>query len=94
MSSICRVGDMSIGACGHPPIPALSSNASNVLVNGIAPVVVSSFWGTHCNGDSCHAEIATTGNSTVLINGMAVVTQGSSLSSGDITGPGSLNVMA
>lgn len=91
---IVRVGDMSLGACGHNPMPCSCSNASTVLVNGRPPVVASSFWGVHCNGETCHAEIAISGNPTVLICGLPVITQGSSLSSGDIAGIGSGNVFA
>ena len=28
---VSRIGDMSAGACGKPPIPAVSSNARQVL---------------------------------------------------------------
>ena len=91
--AVCRIGDISIGACGKPAIPALTSNAVGVLVNGRAPIVVGSYWGTHCD-DGCHSEYAIIGNNTVLVNGKPIVTKGKILMHGDITGIGSYNVFA
>lgn len=91
---VCRIGDISLGACGKPAIPAVQSNTVSVLVNERPPIVVTSYWGTHCDDDDCHAEFGVTGNSTVLISGKAVVTMGKVLSAGDMTGQGSPNVLA
>lgn len=91
---VSRIGDMSAGACGKPPIPAVSSNARQVFVNGRPPVVVGSFWGYHCDSDDCHSEIAVSGNATVLVNGQPIVIASSVLSFGDIVATGSPNVFA
>lgn len=91
--AVCRIGDMSLGACGKPPIPAISSNSKSVLVNGRPVINVGSYWGTHCTED-CHTEFAVTGNATVLVNGSPIVTIGKFLSCGDIAGTGSPNVLA
>lgn len=91
---VCRVGDMSAGACGRPPIPASISNAVNVLVNGRPPMAVSAYWGTHCNDDSCHTELVATGNPTVLVCNDPIATVSSVLSFGDIAVQGSPNVLA
>lgn len=91
---VSRVGDMSAGACGRPPIPASVSNAVNVLVNGRPPMTVASYWGTHCNDDGCHSELVATGNPTVLVSGDPIATVSSVLSFGDIAIQGSPNVYA
>lgn len=90
---ICREGDISLGTCGKPAIPAISSTAINVLINNRKPIIVGSFWGTHCD-DGCHSEYGIVGNSTVLVNGKPIITVGAVLSKGDITGMGSYNVLA
>ena len=91
---VVRLGDMSAGACGFPPIPCQSTSVANVFVNGIPVVTVGDFWGIHCNSDTCHPEVAVMGNPTVLVNGKPLVTVGSSLSSGDMAASGSPNVFA
>lgn len=91
---VARLGDMSAGACGKPPIPAVSSNARNVLVNGKPPMIVGSFWGYHCDSDDCHSEVAVSGNPHVLVNNQPILTVSSVLSFGDITAQGSPNVYA
>lgn len=90
---ICRIGDMSLGTCGKPAIPALQSNTTAVFVNGRPPIVVTSYRGTHCD-DDCHDEFCVIGNPTVLISGKAVDTMGKVLSAGDMAGQGSSNVLA
>ena len=92
--AVTRLGDMSAGACGKPPIPAVSSNARNVLVNGKPPINIGSFWGYHCDDDDCHSEIAVSGCNLVLVNGQPIVTVSSVLSFGDIVAQGSPNVFA
>lgn len=90
---VSRVGDMSAGACGKPPIPAIASTAVNVLVNGRLPMTVGSVWGPHCD-DDCHTEVVATGNPTVLVNGKPIATVSSVMCFGDIAVQGSPNVLA
>ena len=90
---VSRVGDISLGSCGKPAIPALSSNARAVFVNGRPVMNVGSVWGTHCT-DDCHTGIAITGNPTVLVSGSPIVTIGKVELHGDIPGQGSPNVYA
>lgn len=91
--SVARLGDMSAGACGKPPIPAVSSNAKNVFVNGRPPIIVGSFWGSHCD-DDCHSEVAVSGVPRVLVNKQPILVVSSVLSFGDIVAQGSPNVFA
>ena len=88
-----REGDMSLGACGYPPIPATSSIAMGVYINGRRPMIVGSIWGNHCR-DDCHFERCVQGDPTVLVNDKPIVCLGDVLSNGDIAGTGSLNVYA
>lgn len=93
MSGICRLHDITAGACGCCSVTNIGAN-SNVLINGLPPAKVGDLWGNHgCDCDHS-SEHCVAGVSSVLINGCAVVNVGTILSNGDLTITGSGNVTA
>jgi uncharacterized Zn-binding protein involved in type VI secretion len=92
--SICRIGDISSGACGLPPTPIISNCSQNVIVNNKAAALIGSGLPTHSAGNVTHTNrIITSGSSKVIINGKAAASIGSSISCGDIMTNGSESVL-
>lgn len=92
--SICRIGDISSGACGLPPTPIISDCSDNVIINGVAAATIGSGLPTHSSGNITHTNrIITSGSSKVIINGKSAAFIGSSISCGDIMTNGSENVL-
>lgn len=92
MPAATRLGDLSTGHASWPARP--NDSASNdVFINGIAAHRKDDHWATHCNPvPVCHDGVASTGSSTVFINGKAAVRIGDSISCGDTVAQGSSNV--
>lgn len=92
--SICRIGDISSGACGLPPTSIISNCSSNVIINKKAAATIGSGLPEHSSGNITHTNrIITSGSSKVIINGKSAAFIGSSISCGDIMTNGSENVL-
>lgn len=94
MPAITRVGvDASAGHC-FPPRPANSAGQGTIFVNSILATVVGAAYPAHTCGISTHDGAASSGSSTVFIEGKPVHRIGDDISCGDISAAGSSNVFA
>ena len=94
MSAITRVGvDPSAGHC-FSSRPASSGGQGTVFINSILATVVGATYPAHTCGTSTHDGVASTGSSTVFIEGKPVHRIGDDISCGDVSASGSRNVFA
>lgn len=94
MPAITRVGvDVSAGHC-FSPRSSDSTPQGTVYVNGILATVIGSGYPSHSCGDSSHSGAASSGSSTVFIEGIPVHRIGDAISCGDTSGSGSPNTFA
>lgn len=85
--------DMSAGACGAPPKPALAPTSIGVLINGLTPMVQGDYWNTHVRGDHAHPMFCAVGNPRVLCCRRPMVFTTAMLSCGDMAATGSPTVL-
>lgn len=94
MPACTRVGvDPSAGHC-FPSRPADSAGQSTVMINGILATVVGAHYPSHTCGIVTHDGNASSGSSSVFIEGKPIHRIGDDISCGDISASGSRNVFA
>ena len=92
MPAVTRIGiDFSAGHC-FPSRPADSAGQSTVTINNVLATVVGAHYPAHACGVSIHDGSASTGSSTVFIEGKSVHRIGDEIDCGDISASGSRNV--
>jgi uncharacterized Zn-binding protein involved in type VI secretion len=93
MPAVVRLGD---NCSGHGCYPARPNNqaSNNVFVNGKGVHSLCDDWASHCCGIPCHDGIASSGSSTVFVNGKPICRVGDSVSCGSTMAEGSDNVFA
>ena len=96
MPAVVRLGDMS---SGHPhcyPARPSTSASVDVFCNNIGVHRLGDSWATHgaCPAHAPHGGIASSGSSTVYVNGKPVCRIGDAISCGDTMATGSADVFA
>jgi uncharacterized Zn-binding protein involved in type VI secretion len=86
-----RIGDECSGHDCFPP-RINDEGSSNVFINNIGVHRQGDHWVTHCCGDSCHDSVASTGSSSVYVNGKPVMRVGDPIACGSAVAQGSPNV--
>ena len=94
MPACTRVGvDKSAGHCFESRA-ADTAGQSTVSINSILATVVGAHYPTHSCGTSSHDGLASTGSSTVSIEGKPIHRIGDDIDCGDVSAAGSRNVFA
>lgn len=95
MPPITRIGDLSSGdPCGAPSHPPIVGSP-NVFVEKIPAVRVGDQYADHaCPASSSHSSSASSGSSTVFVNGKPVHRIGDSVSCGSTSSKGAGTVSA
>lgn len=88
---ITRLGDVSTGHGCHSPTVSVQAS-SNVLANSIGVVTVGDNYAPHTCGNDVHADVASKGSSTVLVNGKPAMRIGDLLSPAGFVAAGSHSV--
>lgn len=93
MAAASRRGDLSAGHGCFPPTNCSSGVASITFINGIPAQILGSSYTAHVCGQTIHpSRLASSGSSTVYIEGQQAIRIGDSISCGDSVGQGSPNV--
>lgn len=80
-------------SAGHPPCrprPPDTGGQSTVTINSLLATVIGAHYPVHC----LHDGYASTGSSTVFIEGKSIHRIGDDISCGDVSASGSRNVFA
>jgi len=96
MPGVVRLGDVSAGHphC-YPSRPNIEASP-NVFVNGIAAHRLEDAWAVHgaCSNHTPHDGVASSGSSSVFVNGQPICRIGDDISCGDTMAEGSSDVIA
>lgn len=94
MAAASRLGDLSTGHGCFPPTACTGGTASKTYINGIPAQIQGSSFLVHFCGRSVHpTRLASSGSSTVFIEGKPAIRIGDNISCGDTVGQGSPNTI-
>lgn len=93
MPAVTRKGDYNTSHGDFPAVP-LSTDSSNVFINGISCKRKSDSYPSHSDEDSSHSSYISGGSSTVFVNGLPIVRVNDAVSCGGRVSQGSPNVYA
>ncbi len=93
MTGVTRVGDLCTGHDNCPAVP-LVTGSPNVFIEDRAVGRIGDSYAPHqCSAHESHVGVITSGNSSVLVNGLAIATVGDSVSCGGTVAEGSTSVI-
>ena len=92
MSSVARIGDVTIGHQGFGQQLALTGS-DNVFVESIGVVRLTDVFENHSDGHSTHSGIVASGSNKVFVNNLPIARIGDPLTCSSIIGTGSSKVI-